>query len=62
MKCKHIVGHIAGEQLNGNEWTKKYFAYVKKIEYFNTTKKSVPHPGFYRLYDFCPNCGINLKE
>lgn len=56
--CDHVVAQIAGALIPKKEFKKAKRDFLKEVNYFNTTTKAVPHPGFMSLFKYCPNCGF----
>lgn len=63
MNCDHTVGNIAGKNIRDSLWVESFAAFVEKVRAFNllTGTKQIPHPGFAKPFNFCPDCGAKLE-
>lgn len=59
-KC--IVGQIGVRPLTADEWPDAQSEHNAAVEFFNTTRRAVPHPGVISHYKFCLECGSAIDQ
>ena len=63
-KCSdHWCGTWKGIKIRPSNLQQQKELFKTKVQEFNTTRKPVPHPGFFMIFEYCPDCGekLNIK-
>jgi len=57
MECNHIVAYRGTQVVTADGYKAARKKMDEDIEFFNTTRKAVPHPGHLKICSFCTKCG-----
>lgn len=60
MHCDHIVGSVGSIYCTAEMWPRYVSEFEAAVEFFNTTRLAVPHPGFSERHAFCFKCGARI--
>lgn len=59
-QCDHIVGSVGATYCTAEMWPRYVSEFEASVEFFNTTRLAVPHPGFCERHAFCFKCGAHI--
>lgn len=59
-QCDHIIGSVGAIYCTAETWPQYASEFEAAVEFFNTTRLAVPHPGFCERHAFCFKCGARI--